>query len=99
MDKGRERDVEKYLKEQIENINGLCLKWRAVDHRGVPDRVCMLPWMGIFFVEIKRRNGRLSKAQIRVFDQFKDAGGAVFVAHGKQGVDKLIQYVISLKED
>lgn len=94
----RERDVEKYLVKQITKCGGKCLKWRAVDTGGVPDRICMLPWMGIFFVEVKAIDGKLSKKQRHMFGEFREAGGATFIACGKAGVDELIKYVEGLKE-
>lgn len=89
----RERDVEKYLKQQIKDLGGACYKWRAIDHKGVPDRVCMLPWMGIFCVEVKMLGKQPSKIQEQTFEDIKNYGGAVFVVSGKEGVDALVEYL------
>lgn len=92
-----EKRVEKYLKHKIEERNGLCYKWRAIDNRGVPDRVCMLPWMGIFFVEVKTLTGKASKAQELIFEKIKESGGIVFIVQGIPGIDKLMEFVDGIK--
>lgn len=94
-----EQRVERYLKQQIEERNGLCYKWRAVDTRGVPDRVCMLPWVGIFFVEVKTLNGKTSKSQEILFENIKESGGIVFIVQGIAGVDKLMEFVDGIKRE
>lgn len=88
-----EKDVEKYLRSRLRNLGGQCYKWRAIDNKGVPDRVCVLPWVGTFFVELKRLGGKPTKLQEKVFNDIKDSGGVVFVVQGMEGVDALIDYV------
>ncbi len=94
----KERRVETYLTKKIKELGGLCYKWRAVDISGVPDRVAMLPWMGIFLVEVKTKNGKTSRAQENMFAQMKEAGGVVFICQGIEGVDKLIEFVIKVRD-
>lgn len=93
----RERDVEKYLRSKIKSMGGACYKWRAIDHKGVPDRICILPWMGIFFVEVKRDGKRPTPIQSHTFDEIRDSGGAVFVVEGIEGVDAMVEYVYRFK--
>lgn len=94
-----EKIVEQYLVSRIKAIGGKSYKWRAVDHKGVPDRICILPWMGVFFVELKRLGKNPTALQLKTFEDIKRAGGIVFVARGKEGVDMLIKYVIDLNPD
>ena len=70
-----------------------------MDISGVPDRVAMLPWMGIFLVEVKTREGKTSKMQEHIFESMKDAGGVVFICQGMEGVDKLIEFVLKVRND
>lgn len=94
----RERVVEKYLSKKIYRLGGLCYKWRAQDNKGVPDRVCMLPWIGLFLVEVKAIDGSTTRLQEFTFNRMKKAGAIVFVTYGHDGVDALIEYVLKLKE-
>lgn len=93
----RERSIEKYLTKGILNLGGKCYKFRAIDNKGVPDRVCVVPWIGMFFVEVKTRKGRVSPIQEHVINEIKDAGGLTFIVHGIAGADKLIEYLSQLK--
>ena len=59
-----ERDVEKYLRLQIESIGGRCLKWVCPQVSGVPDRIVLIKGK-IYFVETKRpTDGIWAKLQI-----------------------------------
>lgn len=55
-----ERDVEKWLRIQIEKMGGLFLKWVSPGNAGVPDRIAVLPFGRVYFVELKK-DGETSK--------------------------------------
>lgn len=59
-----EKDIERKLKTMVERRGGLCLKWVCPGWAGVPDRIVLLPFGRVVFVELKRpKGGRLSKLQ------------------------------------
>lgn len=59
-----ERDIEKKLREKVEQHGGRCLKWVCPGWQGVPDRIVLLPGGRIMFVETKRpKGGSLSEMQ------------------------------------
>ena len=39
----REREIEKWLREQIKNLGGKALKFTSPGNDGVPDRIVFLP--------------------------------------------------------
>lgn len=84
----RERRVETYLTEQIEENEGGT--WKLTGVRGMPDRLCILPKHSIFMVEVKTTDGRLSESQIRLHVRMSRLGGKVYTVYGKSGVDALI---------
>lgn len=58
-----EKDIEYRIVKYIEDeLGGLCLKLRY-GGRGFPDRTVLLPRGRVFFLEIKRDDGRLSAHQ------------------------------------
>jgi len=59
-----EKDIERKLRQMVEAHKGLCLKWVCPGWLGVPDRIILLPGGRIFFVELKRKGGRLSRMQL-----------------------------------
>lgn len=89
----RESKIEKYLKDEVEKLGGLCLKFMS-SIRGVPDRIVILPENRIYFVELKQEKGRLSKLQKYMHRQFEKRGVPVYVPYSKSDVDKFINEVV-----
>ena len=59
-----EKEIERKLRQAIEKHGGLCLKWVCPGWIGVPDRIVLLPFGRIHFVETKRpKGGKLSTMQ------------------------------------
>jgi len=58
-----EKKIEKKLKEEVEKIGGLCVKLVSQNQNGIPDRLVILPDGRVYFIELKKTNGVLSKVQ------------------------------------
>ena len=58
-----EKDVEGYLRREIEKMGGLCLKFTSPGNAGVPDRIIILPGGRVWFAEIKTTGGRVRPLQ------------------------------------
>ncbi len=86
-----EKVVERYLVKQVEKLGGKCWKWRAIDNRGVPDRIAVIPEFGLMAIEVKRSNGKLTALQSHVLNFIKNCSGACCTVYGKAGVDALIK--------
>ena len=87
----RESDIEKYLKKQIEELDGLCLKWVCPGQSGVPDRIIILPKGKVIFVELKNgKQGRLSALQRRMQAVLKRLQMRTYVLSTKTEIDELI---------
>ena len=52
----RESDIEKYLKNLVEEKGGVCWKFTS-SVSGVPDRVVLLPAGIVGFCEVKKQRG------------------------------------------
>lgn len=86
-----ESSVEKYLKDQIEIFEGLCLKWVSPGCRGVPDRIIFLPGGRIIFAELKRSAlGRPDPLQEYRIKQLATMGQDVRLLYGREDVKALI---------
>lgn len=90
----RERDVELYLKKQVEKIGGLCWKFTSPGTRGVPDRVLVLK-SGVYFVEVKAPGGRVSPMQTHRINQLEARNANAKVLDSKDAVDEFISHVAS----
>lgn len=86
-----ESEVEKALCSGIRRIGGECIKWESKRMPGLPDRVIL--YKGRFIpVELKRERGlgRLSKAQIELFERFERQGFKVTVLYGLEEVKNFL---------
>jgi hypothetical protein len=84
-----EKHLERKLKRHIESIGGLCLKWSSPAHRGVPDRICLLPDGRVIFAEVKAANGRLSKLQALMIQQLTALGHDTRIINSEAQIDAI----------
>ena len=77
-----EKDVEKYLIDRVKELNGKTYKFTSPTSAGVPDRIVIFN-NGVFFVELKTPNGRLSPRQIQCL---RDFSGGIQNTHPCWGV-------------
>lgn len=50
----RERSVESYLVDGVEAMKGEAFKFTSPGRAGVVDRIVTIPWLPVWFVELKR---------------------------------------------
>ena len=68
---GTESEIERYFVWTVERMGGVHYKFRALNCKGVSDRVVCLPDGSTHFVELKAPNGRLSPLQRKFADDMK----------------------------
>lgn len=85
----REREIEKYLVDEVEKIGGQCWKWSG--RLGVPDRIVFVGGGKVVFVEVKQAGGRLSKMQTWTHRQLRSLGADVRVVWSKEDVDEMME--------
>lgn len=94
-EKDIEKDIEKYLIQQVSKWRGICWKFTSPGTRGVPDRYCAVLGKQ-FFVELKRPNAKaradekLQKARARQLDE---AGVRCYTLSTRQDIDLLFRYL------
>lgn len=77
-----EKDIERKLKDLVEDLGGKCLKWTCPGWRGVPDRIVLMPRGRVYFVELKRpKGGKLSEMQKWWHKKLRELGFWVFCIH------------------
>jgi hypothetical protein len=87
----RERDVEKYFREQVRGIGGRAYKFVSPGNVGVPDRLTLLPGGRTVFVELKAPGKKPTKIQQAQADKIRKLGFDVLTIDSKEGVDKFIR--------
>ena len=88
-----EKQVEKYLHNQIGKLGGTTRKWTCPNRAGVPDRIVFLPGGNIYFVELKTDTGKLTVRQQREIQRLTDLGANVWVVYGERGVDGFVNAI------
>lgn len=85
-----EKDVERWLGQEVRKLGGLWFKFTSPGRTGVPDRILML-WGRVVFVEMKTEKGVLSAIQKATIMQMIDVGGVhVHVIYGRAGAEKFL---------
>ena len=85
-----ERDIERFLTEEVKKMGGRCMKWVSPGSAGVPDRIILLPGGHIWFVELKDDRGRLSSMQKYWLDVLYDLGFFAVVVKGMTQAQHLV---------
>lgn len=91
----RERDIEKWLRRQVENLGGLAFKFTSPGNDGVPDRLAVLPGGLIYFIELKTDRGRLSPLQVWQQDRLRQLGVNVAVI---RGMDEAVEFIEEVRD-
>lgn len=89
-----ERDIEQKLRKKVEAVGGRCLKWVCPGWSGVPDRIILLPYGRIYFVETKRpKGGVVSALQNKWREWLSELGFYVFTIWTYEDLDDLLKYI------
>lgn len=87
----RERDVEHYLVTEVDRLGLHCFKFLPDTAIGVPDRIVLLPYNHVHWIEMKTEDGQLSYMQCYRHRQLKSLGHKVYVLWSKEDVDTYIE--------
>ena len=58
-----EKDIERFLIKAAKELGGLAIKTNATNHKGLPDRLILLPGGKVGFLEIKTTGNKPTKLQ------------------------------------
>lgn len=84
-----EKVIERKLREWVESLGGLCLKFPATFFAGIPDRLCLLPNGVIFFAETKSTGLDLRPRQAWVKRKLETLGFKVHVVNSESALRAL----------
>lgn len=77
-----EKDIERWLGNQLKKMGCIYMKFVSPGNDGVPDRIIVLPGGGVIFVELKATNGKLMANQRVQISRLRKQGALVFVITG-----------------
>ena len=87
-----EKVSENRLKAAIENAGGMCIKILP-SLAGLPDRLAVMPWGDVVWLELKADGGRVRRVQASMHRRLAGLGQDVRVIIGREGVDNFIRWM------
>lgn len=88
-----EKKIESKLVEEVNKINGLCLKLNSQSANGIPDRLVLLPKGKLYFIELKRPGEKLRSLQKYWARTINKIGFNIIKIDNLESVDKFIEKV------
>ena len=89
-----EKDIEKYLRMKVKKeFGGIALKFISPGFNGVPDRIILVPFGHIYFVETKAPGKKLRRLQEWVCSMFRNLGFEVYRLDTIEKVNTFIEVV------
>ena len=85
-----EREIEQYFVRTVQRMGGVTYKFRALNCKGVSDRIACLPGGATWFVELKAPNGRLSPLQRKFAEDMRARNQNYACLWNKSEIDEWI---------
>ena len=89
----REKDIEKWIGDQVMTMGCLWLKWTSPGNAGVPDRIVILPGGRVVFAEIKTRYGKVAPIQEHTIGKMREMGCSVHLVRGSTGAAVFVDWL------
>ena len=86
-----EKTLEARLVREIEARGGMALKYTSQFHRGIPDRICLLPGGLNIFVELKSTGKKPTKLQLHAMERLDAMGHPNTVIDSTDKLEALLQ--------
>ena len=94
----KEAAIERQLVAATKKRRGLCLKWVSPGYAGVPDRIVLLPYGRIGFVEVKAPGEKPRKLQVSRHRLLRRLGFGVYVLDRPEGIEKILEKIEEAEE-
>jgi len=86
-----EKKLERKLVTEIKSRGGWAIKLSSQHIFGLPDRLCLLPGGGAFFVEVKTTKKKPTKIQKVVHNKLRGMGFMVYVIDSSEQIKDLME--------
>lgn len=85
-----EKTLEARLVREIQNRGGMALKYTSQHHRGIPDRIILMPFGRIYFVELKSTGKKPTALQRHALKSLTSMGYFATVIDNSQDLEALL---------
>ena len=94
-----EKTLEAKLRKGVEKRGGMALKLSAQLHRGLPDRLILMPGGRAYFAEIKTTGKKPTKLQEKCHRELRALGFTVWVVDSTQRLENFLTIIGILSMD
>jgi hypothetical protein len=88
-----EKTLEARLRKEVEALGGKALKLMSQLHRGLPDRLVLMPGGLAVFVELKSTGKKPTGLQTHCHDQLRQMGFEVYVVDTTESLEKAVALI------
>lgn len=85
-----EKQIEALLTYGVKKMGGVAYKFVSPGNSGVPDRIVVMPGGRIYFVELKRTDGKLTSLQGRQINRLQRLGCETAILYGNVDVSNFL---------
>lgn len=86
-----EKLIERKLREGVKALGGLALKFSSPYHRGIPDRITLMPGGRTFFVELKTTGKKPTLLQQKAIKELAELGFDARVIDSKESLNNFLE--------
>lgn len=86
-----EKLIERKLRESVKRLGGLALKFSSPYHRGIPDRIILMPGGQTFFVELKTTGKKPTLLQLKAIKDLIALGFDVRVIDSQESLNIFLE--------
>lgn len=84
------------MKDRLEKLGCMVLKFTSPGNAGVPDRLVLVPGGIVWFVELKRDNGKLRPLQAIWKERIESMGGNYRLIRNEEDINKLCTIIAAV---
>lgn len=95
----KEKYIEQQLIKAVKVRNGLALKLYSPSYIGVPDRLVLIAFGHIGFVEVKAPNKAPRPIQVKRHEELRSLGFKVYVLDSKEQIEEILNDIEGGKND
>lgn len=85
-----EKLIEKKLRDGVKKAGGIALKFSSPYHRGIPDRIILMPGGRICFAELKSTGKKPAPLQVKSIEMLSGLGFRVEVIDDGSKLDEFL---------
>ena len=89
----KEKNIEQKLVKKVREIGGLALKFVSPGFDGVPDRLILIAYGKLAFVEVKAPGKKPRPLQVARINKIRSLGFKVYVLDDEKNIQRIIDEV------